>query len=106
MGGYSLIEGNWFEDSKNIITSRDSPDQGWWEIKPSNNILVSADFSKYGITWGTSDATLKNADDWTTTKAFPVALGYTYKVDSAQCVKDGLAAVAGAGKGLATLKCD
>jgi pectate lyase len=106
MGGYSLIEGNWFENSKNIITSRDSPDLGWWEIKPSNNVLGPADFTKYGITWGASADTLKNADDWTTTKAYPVALGYTYKVDPAQCVKDGLPAVAGAGKGLATLKCN
>jgi len=106
MDGYALIESNWFEDSKNIITSRDSPGQGWWEIKATNNVLSPADFAKYGLTWGTSTDTLKNADDWTTTKAFAESLGYTYKPDSAQCSKDGLKAVAGAGKGLATLKCN
>jgi pectate lyase len=46
-----------------------------------------------------------DATDWTTTAAYPVALGYSYAADSAQCVKDGLSSVAGAGKGLATLKC-
>ena len=105
MDGYALVESNWMENSKNIVTSRDSPNQGWWELK-TNNIAAPADFTTYGISWGTGSSVLKNADDWTTTKAFPVALGYTYKADAPACVKAGLQAVVGAGKGLATLKCN
>ena len=46
-----------------------------------------------------------NATDWTTTAAYPEPLGYEYKVQPFQCIHDGLRAAAGAGKGLATLKC-
>jgi membrane protein len=46
-----------------------------------------------------------NATSWTTTAAYPVALGYTYQADSFQCVHDGLRAAVGADKGLVTLKC-
>jgi hypothetical protein len=37
--------------------------------------------------------------------ALPIALGYSYTADPFQCVHDGLRAVAGARKCLATLKC-
>ncbi|MGC4086685.1 MAG: polysaccharide lyase family 1 protein [Polyangiaceae bacterium] len=104
-GGYSLIESNFFENSLNIVTSRDSANLGYWELR-NNNIASPADFAKCGITWSTNSDVLKNADDWTTTKAFPVSLGYSYTADAPNCVKSGLATVAGAGKGLATLKCN
>jgi pectate lyase len=104
MDGYSLVEGNYFENSKNPVTSRDSSALGYWELK-NNNVLTPADFTKFGITWSaSSDTPTKDATDWVTTKAYPVAL-YTYTAQPAQCVKDGLKAVAGAGKALATLKC-
>lgn len=103
MNGYSLIESNYFENAKNPVTSRDSPTLGYWELR-NNNVTSSADFATYMITWSTSDSTLKNASDWTTTKAYPVALGYSYTVNPVACLKTTLKSVAGAGKGLATLK--
>ena len=105
MSGYSLIEGNDFENVENPVTSRDSSAIGYWELR-SNNITGPADFTQFGITWVASSSTpTVDATAWTTTAAYPVALGYTYTADPFQCVKDGLASVAGAGKGLATLKC-
>ncbi len=103
MSGYSLIEANYFENAKNPVTSRDSPTLGYWELR-SNNVTSSADFTTYKITWSTSDSTLKNATDWTTTATYPVALGYSYTANPAACLKSTLKSVAGAGKGLATLQ--
>ena len=72
-----------------------------------NNVASPADFAKFGITWVASPSTpTLDATAWTTTAVFPVALGYTYAADPAQCLKDRLRAVAGAGKGLATLTCN
>ncbi len=106
MNGYSLIEGNYFENDHNPVTSRDSSALGYWELR-GNNVLTPADFTKYDVTWAASTSTpTKDATDWTTTAAFPVALGYTYAVDAPQCLKNGLKSVAGSGKGLATLKCN
>lgn len=107
MGGYSLIEGNYFENAKNPVTSRDSSELGYWELL-NNNISGPGDFKTYGITWTSSDASpSKNADDWTTTKTFPrEKLGYAYTAQSPACVKRGLRAVAGAGTGMATLNCN
>ena len=105
MDGYSLIEGNYFENAQNPVTSRDSSALGYWELR-NNNVASPADFTKFNITWSASSSTpTKDATDWTTTATYPVALGYTYTADPVQCVKDGLASVAGAGKGLATLTC-
>lgn len=104
--GYSLIESNYFENSKNPVTSRDSTELGYWELR-ANNVMSPSDFSVYNITWAASDSTpTKDATDWTTTATYPVALGYTYTADPPQCVKNGLRNVAGAAKGLATLKCN
>jgi pectate lyase len=106
MDGYSLIEGNYFENAENPVTSRDSSALGYWELR-GNNIASPTDFTKYNITWSASSSTpSKDATDWTTTAVFPVSLGYTYAVDAPQCLKDKLLGVAGAGKGLATLKCN
>jgi pectate lyase len=106
MDGYSLVEGNYFENAQNPMTSRDSSSIGYWELR-SNNITSPDDFSKYNITWVASSSTpTKDATDWITTAVFPVPLGYTYTADSAQCMKDKLRSVAGAGKGLATLRCN
>jgi len=105
MNGYSLVEGNYFENVKNPVTSRDSSAIGYWELR-GNNVTGPADFTKFGITWSASSSTpTVDATDWTTTAVFPVALGYAYTVDPVQCLKDGLSKVAGAGKGLATLDC-
>ena len=106
MNGYSLIEGNYFSNVENPITSRDSSALGFWDIRASNNVTSPADFATYGITWAPSSSTpTADATNWTTTSPYPVALGYTYPVDAAACVHAGLSQVAGAGKGLATLKC-
>ena len=105
MGGYSLIEGNYFENAQNPVTSRDSTAIGYWELR-SNNIVVPADFTTYKITWvSSSSAPTVDATSWTTTATYPEALGYAYTADPPACLKSGLASVAGAGKGLATLKC-
>ncbi|MEC5386892.1 polysaccharide lyase family 1 protein [Uliginosibacterium sp. H3] len=100
MGGSSLIEGNYFENSVNPVTSRDSKSIGYWDLR-NNNITSASDFGTYKITWvaSTSSAT-KDATDWTTTKAFPSAIPYTYTVDPALKVKCIAMASAGAGKGL------
>jgi pectate lyase len=111
MGGYSLIESNFYENSYNPLTSRDSPTVGYWELR-NNNITSPADFGTYNITWGScsgtyaTDKCLKNATDWVTTAMFPASITYDYEAHPPACLKAGLPAVAGAGKGLATLICE
>jgi pectate lyase len=107
VNGYSLIEGNYFESVVNPVTSRDSDSIGYWDLR-NNNLATKADVAAgnpFGITWTAGDSGTVNATDWTTTKAYPIALGYSYVADPANCVHAGLRAVAGAGKRLATLKC-
>jgi pectate lyase len=107
MGGYSLVEANYFETVLNPVTARDSTAIGYWDLR-NNNLASKADVSAgnaFGVTWDAGNSGTVNATDWTTTAAFPGPLGYTYTPDPFQCVHDGLRAVAGAGKGLATLKC-
>ena len=107
MGGYSLIEANYFETVLNPVTARDSSAIGYWDLR-NNNLATKADVSAgnaFGITWDAGSSGTVNATDWTTTAAFPEALGYSYTADPFQCVHDGLRAAAGAGKGLVTLKC-
>jgi pectate lyase len=107
MGGYSLVEANYFETVLNPVTARDSTAIGYWDLR-DNNLATKADVAPgnaFGITWSAGNAGTVNATDWTTTAAFPLALGYSYTADPFQCVHDGLRAVAGAGKGLVTLKC-
>ena len=55
--------------------------------------------------WTAGNSGTVNATDWTTTAAYPVALGYSYSAQPFQCIHDGLRAAAGAGKALVTLKC-
>jgi len=106
MKGYSLIEANYFDTAENPVTSRDSSETGYWELR-DNNVTGPADFATYKITWVTSDSQPSvDATDWKTTAAFPEALGYSYAPNPAGCLAAGLPKVAGAGKGLATLKCD
>jgi pectate lyase len=103
--GQALIEANWFEDALNPVTSRDSPWTGDWDLR-NNNIRSPDDFATYHITWSKSERTLKNADDWVTTKPFPDSeLTYKYTADPVQCVHDHLAEVAGPGKGDKLLVC-
>jgi len=105
MKGYSLIENNWFENAKNPVTSRDSDEIGWWQLK-GNNIASPADFTTYGITWSASDSSnARDANDWVTTAPFPVTLPYTYTADTPACVKAQLPTKAGAGTGLAKTSC-
>jgi len=106
MSGYSLIEGNYFEQVQNAVTSRDSDELGFWDLR-NNNVRSPADFTTYGLTWEPSTSSpTKDATDWTTTAAFPEALGYTYTPDPAACLKGNLVKFAGAGKALATIKCE
>jgi pectate lyase len=107
MGGYSLVEANHFETVLNPVTARDRTEIGYWDLR-NNNLATQADVAagnKFGITWDAGSAGTVNATDWTMTAAFPEPLGYDYTADPFQCVHDGLRAVVGAGKGLATLKC-
>ncbi|HPG79480.1 MAG TPA: pectate lyase [Piscinibacter sp.] len=106
MGGFSLIEANHFENAKNPVTSRDSSAIGFWELR-NNNIRSPADFSTFGITWVASGSSpSRDASDWVSTATFPVSIPYAYTAQEPACVKQKLAAVAGAGKALATLNCN
>lgn len=112
MSGKALIESNYFENSHNPVTSRDSATAGSWQLL-NNNIASPSDFSSYNITWGScsgsyaTDKCLKNASDWSSTTTFPAGLiTYSYTPHSTACVKAGLPSVAGAGKNLATLNCN
>lgn len=106
MGGFSLIEANYFENSQNPVTSRDSSSIGYWELR-NNNIKSAADFATYGIKWVASDSSpTRDATDWKTTANFPVGIPYSYTAHDPACVKSKLKSVAGAGKGLATLSCN
>jgi pectate lyase len=105
-GGYSLIENNWFQNALNPVTCRyDVANCGHWDLR-NNNTTSAADNAKYNITWNIAEKGDVNADNWTTTAAFPITLPYAYTAESAECVKANLASVAGVGKGLATLKCN
>lgn len=107
MGGYALIEGNFFENVKNPVTARDSDAIGFWQLR-DNNLASAADVAPgnpYGISWSPGDAGTVNATAWISTAEFPEPLGYDYAVQPFQCIHDGLRAAAGAGKALATLKC-
>jgi pectate lyase len=105
MGGYALIEGNWFENAQNPVTSRDSSSIGYWELR-NNNIRSPADFASYGISWVASGSSpSRDASDWRTTANFPLGIPYSYLLQDPACVKQKLPAVAGAGKGLAKLSC-
>ncbi|MEN3111164.1 polysaccharide lyase family 1 protein [Uliginosibacterium paludis] len=102
MGAVSLIEANYFENSQNPVTSRDSSALGYWDLR-NNNITSPNDFGTYGITWVASDSSpSKDATDWTTTRSYPEALGYSYKACAAASVKTVVKSLAGAGKGLRT----
>jgi pectate lyase len=106
MGGYALIESNYFENAKNPVTSRDSSAIGYWDLR-NNNIRTPADFATFGITWvASSSSPSRDASDWVTTAAFPIAIPYTYTAHDPSCVKQKLPAAAGAGKSLAVLACD
>jgi pectate lyase len=105
MGGYSLVEANFFQTVKDAVTSRDSTALGFWELR-NNNVKTPADFATYGLTWSPSSSVpSKDATDWTTTAAYPEALGYPYTADPAECLAVNLLKFAGAGKKLATLSC-
>jgi len=106
MGGFALIEGNYFENAQNPVTSRDSSAVGYWELR-NNNIKTPADFSSFGITWVASPSSpSRDATDWITTATFPVGITYAYTAQDPACVKQNLLAVAGAGKALAHLSCN
>jgi pectate lyase len=106
MGGYSLVEANYFENADNPVTSRDSSTIGYWELR-NNNIKSKADFATYGITWVASPSSpTKDATDWVSTATFPVGIPYSYTPHDPACVKAKLPSVVGAGKSLATLSCN
>jgi pectate lyase len=107
MGGYALIQANFFEKVVNPVTARDSDAVGFWQLE-ANNLASAADVApgnRFGIRWTPGDPGTVNATSWTDTAAFPEELGYAYAAQPFQCIHDGLRAAAGAGKALATLKC-
>lgn len=105
MGGYSLIEGNYFENAQNPVTSRDSSSIGFWQLR-NNNIKSPADFALYNISWVASDSSPnRDATDWTTTSNYPLGIPYPHTVQDAACMKQKLPSVAGAGKGMNKLSC-
>ena len=108
MSGYSLVEANYFEQVLNPVTARDSPEVGFWDLR-ANNLASAADVAPgnaFGITWDSGSTGTVNATDWKTTAAFPSSeMTYTYTAQPFQCIHDGLRAVAGSSKGLATLTC-
>lgn len=87
-GGVALIESNYFENVANPVTSRYSPELGYWDLRGNHAT---------GITWTVEEDTLANAEDWTTTKQFPASeLTYSYAADPVACVKKVVMATAGA----------
>ncbi len=107
MGGYALVEANFFENVKNPVTARDSDEVGFWELR-DNNLASAADVApgnRFGISWSPGDAGTVNASDWTSSAPYPEALDYALEAQPYQCIHDGLREAAGAGKALATLAC-
>ncbi|NSL54183.1 pectate lyase family protein [Uliginosibacterium aquaticum] len=102
--GYALIERNYFQNAVNpVVCFYDSGSNcGFWDLR-NNNILSTADFATYNITWTTPASGDKSASAWTNTATFPKTLTYTYEPVTAQCVKDKLASYAGVGKNGAVL---
>jgi len=89
MGGVALIESNFFENARNPVTSRYSPEPGLWDLR-DNHVGP-------GVTWDVEEDTLANADTWESTTAFPEnELGYAYAADRAACIKQIVVAQAGA----------
>jgi pectate lyase len=107
MGGYALVEANYFENVLNPVTARDSSAVGYWDLR-ANNLASAADVAagnRFGITWDAGNAGTLNASAWLTTAPYPTPLGYSYEAQPFQCIHDGLRQAVGAGKGLVTLKC-
>ncbi|GAA5169064.1 polysaccharide lyase family 1 protein [Viridibacterium curvum] len=101
MGGQALIEGNWFENARNPVTSRLSPKTGDWELR-DNNIASPADFERFNITWSpVRSGPSRDATDWASTIQFPQPLPYAYTAQPSALVKCLAMATAGPGKQLA-----
>jgi pectate lyase len=94
MGGVSLIEANYFENIANPVTSRDSSQIGFWDLR--------SNFVGGGITWTSPGSSGVNATNWQTTRAFPEALPYNMSIAPAAQVKCLVFATAGARTNLAT----
>jgi pectate lyase len=89
MGGVALVESNFFENALNPVTSRYSPEPGFWDLR-NNHIGPN-------ITWDVEEDTLANADTWQSTTTFPAnELNYAYTPDRAGCIKQIVFAQAGA----------
>lgn len=94
MGGVSLIEANYFENVANPVTSRDSSQIGYWDLR--SNYVGS------GITWTAGNSGTVNATNWRTTRAYPEPLPYNMPIAPAAQVKCLVFATAGARTNLAT----
>lgn len=94
MGGVSLIEANYFENVANPVTSRDSTQIGYWDLR--------SNYVGGGITWTSGSSGTVNATNWQTTRAFPEALPYSLGIAPAAQVKCLVFATAGARTNLAT----
>jgi pectate lyase len=89
MGGVALIESNFFENARNPVTSRYSPEPGLWDLR-DNHVGP-------GVTWDVEEDTLANGDTWESTTTFPEdELGYAYSADRAACIKQIVLEQAGA----------
>lgn len=94
MGGVSLIQANYFENVANPVTSRDSSQIGYWDLR--------SNFVGSGITWTSPGTGGVNATNWQTTRAYPEALPYTLQIAPAAQVKCIVFNTAGANTNLAT----
>lgn len=102
VGGFALIESNYFENVTNPVTSRgEDPSRGFWDLR-NNNITSPADFTRFGITWerGRNENVFADAQDWRSSGTFPIGIPYSYTPSSPACVKRELPNVAGAGRGM------
>lgn len=91
IGGKMKAENNHFQDSKDVLGTFYTDDMGSWEV--SGNIFDNIEWSSEG---SKSHPAGPNVSSTTS-----ISIPYTYSLDHVNCVRDILAATAGANKGLA-----
>ncbi|HEU5133799.1 MAG TPA: BACON domain-containing carbohydrate-binding protein [Steroidobacteraceae bacterium] len=100
MGGFILVENNFFENALNPVFSQ-STILGRWDLR-NNNTRSAADNATYNIRWTACSGSTpcQKATDWQSNGTFPITLPYSYTVYPPATSKCIALAAAGAGKGL------